>query len=107
MFPIEGSKHLAPECLKLWLLTYISPKKFSEVIKPYLLKLLAIKMGWYVIRNLQTVDHYSYTNTVPDPGLEIRGWEESSRPLDKGPSKNACVFPAKNFSPLGLSLVEK
>ena len=103
MFPIEGSKHLASECLKLWLLTYISPKKFSEVIKPYLLKLLALKMGWYVIRNLQTVDHYSYTNTVPGPGLEIRGWGESSRPLDKGPSKNACVFPAKNFSPLGLS----
>ena len=64
-------------------------------------------MGWNVIRNLQTVDHYSYTNTVPDPGLEIRGWGESSRPLDKGPSKNACVSPAKNFSPLGLSLVEK
>ena len=106
MFPIEGSKHLASECLKLWLLTYISPKKFSEVIKPYLLKLLALKMGWYVIRNLQTVDHYSYTNTVPDPGLEIRGWGESSRPLDKGPSKNACVSPAKNFSPLGLCLVE-
>ena len=71
MFPIKGGKHLAPECLKLWLLTYIPPKKIIEVIKWYLLKLLAIKMGWYVITNLQTVDHYSYTNTVPDPGLEI------------------------------------
>ena len=66
-------------------------------------------MGWYMITNLQTVDHYSYTNTVPDPGLEIRGWGESSRPLDKdGPRlKTPASPPQKNFSPLGLSLVEK
>lgn len=36
-------------------------------------------MGWYVITNLQTVDYYSYTNTVPDPGLE--GWGGVIQPL--------------------------
>lgn len=58
-------------------------------------------MDWYVITNLQTVDHYSYTNTVPNPGLDIRG--ESSRPLDKdGPRLKT---PAGEATPPKISVL--
>ena len=69
-------------------------------------------MGWYMITNLLAVDHYSYTNTVPDPGLEIRGWGESSRPLDKdGPRLKTpageATSPLQKFSALWASVWSK
>ena len=69
-------------------------------------------MGWYMITNLIAVDHYSYTNTVPDPGLEIRGWGESSRPLDKdGPRLKTpageATSPPQKFSALWASVWSK